>query len=166
MVRQEVVPDSGVVAIARDDYYFLGVLHSRIHEVWTRRQGSQLREVESGFRYTPQSTFETFPFPWPPGQEPHDDNRMQAIAAVAKQLVELRENWLNPKDMSEKELNKRTLTNLYNQRPIWLHLAHDALDKAVMDAYGWPHDIQDEDILKRLLDLNFQRAETGNMCGC
>lgn len=43
--------------------------------------------------------------------------------------------------MSEKELRKRTLTNLYNQRPTWLDLAHKRLDEAVLDAYGWPHDL-------------------------
>ncbi|GAK55509.1 hypothetical protein U27_02343 [Candidatus Vecturithrix granuli] len=154
-VKDGTLPDSAVIAIAREDDYFLGVLQSKPHELWTLRRGTAL---ETRPRYTPTTTFETFPFPWPPGQEPHDDERVQAIAAAAKQLVELRENWLNPQGMSEKDLKKRTLTNLYNQRPTWLQLAHDALDKAVLDAYGWPHDIQDEEILKRLLDLNLQRA--------
>ena len=54
---------------------------------------------------------------------------------------------------------KRTLTNLYNQRPTWLDLAHKKLDAAVFDAYGWPHDISDEEILERLLALNLERAE-------
>jgi hypothetical protein len=42
-----------------DDYHF-GVLHSRVHELWARAQGTQLRERESGFRYTPSTCFETF----------------------------------------------------------------------------------------------------------
>lgn len=53
---------------------------------------------------------------------------------------------------------KRTLTNLYNQRPTWLDLAHKKLDDAVLDAYDWPHDLSDEDILERLLALNVQRV--------
>jgi len=60
--------------------------------------------------------------------------------------------------MSEADLKKRTLTNLYNQRPTWLDLAHKKLDAAVFDAYGWPHDIGDEEILERLLALNLERA--------
>ena len=56
-----------LIAFAREDDYFFGVLHSKVHELWALRIGTQLREVESGFRYTPTSTFETFPFPWPPG---------------------------------------------------------------------------------------------------
>ena len=74
------------LVFARADDYFFGVLHSRIHEVWARRMGTQLREVESGFRYTPTTTFETFPFPWPPGQGPADDPRVQAIAQAAQDL--------------------------------------------------------------------------------
>jgi hypothetical protein len=30
----------------------------------------------------------------------------------------------------------------------------------VLDAYGWPHDLSDEDILARLLALNLARAKT------
>jgi hypothetical protein len=65
-----VLPANLLIVFARSDDYFLGVLHSRVHEVWARAQGTQLRERESGFRYTPTTCFETFPFPWPPGREP------------------------------------------------------------------------------------------------
>ena len=56
------------------------------------------------------------------------------------------------------ELAKRTLTNLYNQRPTWLDLAHQRLDQTVLDAYAWPHDLTDDQILERLLALNLERA--------
>ena len=59
---------------------------------------------------------------------------------------------------AEAELQRRTLTNLYNQRPTWLELAHRKLDEAVLDAYGWPHDVSDEEILARLLALNLARS--------
>jgi hypothetical protein len=55
-------------------------------------------------------------------------------------------------------LKERTLTNLYNKRPDWLDLAHKRLDTAVFDAYGWPHDLSDDEILARLLALNLKRA--------
>ena len=55
-------------------------------------------------------------------------------------------------------LKKRTLTNLYNERPSWLANAHRALDEAVAAAYGWPADLSDEDALARLLALNLERA--------
>ncbi|HEX8227926.1 MAG TPA: DNA methyltransferase [Chloroflexia bacterium] len=157
-VAPEVIPENLLVVIARSDDYFFGVLHSRLHELWARSMGTQLREAESGQRYTPTTTFETFPFPWPPGKEPHDDPRVQAIGIAARELVEKRDAWLNPPGATEADLKKRTLTNLYNQRPTWLDLAHQKLDRAVLDAYGWPHDLPDEEILSRLLALNLERA--------
>jgi hypothetical protein len=54
---------------------------------------------------------------------------------------------------------KRTLANLYNERPAWLDNAHRDLDAAVAAAYVWPADISEEDALARLLDLNRERAE-------
>ena len=61
-----------------------------LYELWARGQGSQLREVESGFRYTPTTTFETFPFPRPtPAQR-------EAIELEARELDRLRQGWLNP----------------------------------------------------------------------
>ncbi len=56
---------------------------------------------------------------------------------------------------------KRTLTNLYNQRPAWLAQAHEALDAAVAAAYGWSDyssAMADEEVLRRLLALNRERA--------
>jgi hypothetical protein len=62
--------------------------------------------------------------------------------------------------MSEADLKKRTLTNLYNQRPTWLDLAHRKLGAAVLAAYGWPADLSDEEILAHLLALNLARAKS------
>jgi hypothetical protein len=154
----DVLANDNTVVFAREDDYCFGVVHSRAHELWARRQGTQLREVESGFRYTPTTCFETFPFPWPPGKEPVDDPRALAIGTEARDLVEKRDRWLNPDGASEADLKKRTLTNLYNQRPTWLDLAHKRLDQAVLDAYAWPHDLTDDQILERLLALNLERA--------
>jgi len=117
-----------------------------------------LREAESGSRYTPTTSFETFPFPWSPGQEPKDDPRVETSAQAARELVEKRDRWPNPEGATEKELKRRMLTNLYNQRPTWLELAQRKLDEAVLDAYGWPHDLSDEEILARLLALSLDRA--------
>lgn len=158
-VKSHVLCRQSTLVFARDEDYFFGVLQSSLHELWARSQGTQLRDAESGSRYTPTTTFETFPFPWPPGQEPQDDPRVKAIAEAARELVEQRDAWLNPADATNKELKKRTLTNLYNDYPTWLELAHKKLDRAVLDAYGWPHDISDEEILERLLELNLERAD-------
>jgi len=154
-----VLPDNQLYIFARDDDYFFGVLHSRMHEVWSRSTGTQLRDFESGFRYTPTSTFETFPFPWPPGHEPQSSPLVESIAEAARELVEKRDAWLNPPNASAEELKRRTLTNLYNVRPGWLAEAHRKLDAAVFAAYGWPVTLTDAELLERLLALNHQRAD-------
>jgi type II restriction/modification system DNA methylase subunit YeeA len=160
-VNKNVLCNQGTLVIARDDDYFFGVLHSKLHEIWALKQGTSLEDRP---RYTPTTTFETFPFPWPPGQEPNplkgtgDDPRVKAIAQAAKELVEQRDRWLNAEGLSEADKKKRTLTNLYNQRPTWLELAHRKLDEAVFAAYGWKSDLSDEEILERLLSLNLERG--------
>ena len=78
-------PANLVIVFAREDDYFFGVLHSRAHEVWSLRMGTWLG-VGNDPRYTPTTCFETFPLPWPPGQEPPDDPRVAAIAEAAKEL--------------------------------------------------------------------------------
>ena len=70
----QVLPDHSLIAIARDDDYTFGVLHSRIHETWALSMGTQL---ESRPRYTPTTCFETFPFPKP------TETQRDAIAAAA-----------------------------------------------------------------------------------
>jgi type II restriction/modification system DNA methylase subunit YeeA len=155
----EVVPDHKLHVFARDDDYFFGVLHSRVHELWALRKCSTLEDRPS---YNSETTFETFPFPWPPGKESQDNPRVEAIAVAAKELVDKRDTWLNPPGAPPAELKKRTLTNLYNQRPQWLEDAHRALDKAVLAAYGWPEDLSDAEILERLLALNRERAGAGS----
>jgi type II restriction/modification system DNA methylase subunit YeeA len=154
-VSQGTLPDDGVYVFVRDDDYFFGILHSHFHDLWALRMGTSLGGTP---RYTPTTTFETFPFPWAPGQEPADDPCVQAIAQAAQELDQKRNAWLNPPGLSEAELKKRTLTNLYNARPTWLDLAHKKLDAAVAAAYGWPADLSDEEILARLLALNLARA--------
>jgi type II restriction/modification system DNA methylase subunit YeeA len=188
----DVCPDSATIAIARDDDTTFGILHSRFHEAWSLRLGTWLG-VGNDPRYTPTTTFETFPFPAGltpniPAADTAADPRAQRIADAATRLDDLRRAWLNPPDLVEivpevtptaapgeaprrypdrilpknveaaVKLKQRTLTALYNQRPRWLADAHDALDRAVASAYGWPEDIAIEDALQRLLALNLERA--------
>ena len=74
-------------------------------------------------------------------------------------LGTVRYSRLEPRDADcAAKLKKRTLTNLYNERPAWLAHAHEMLDAAVAAAYGLPADLTDEQILERLLALNLERA--------
>ncbi|MGI8622676.1 MAG: class I SAM-dependent DNA methyltransferase [Solirubrobacteraceae bacterium] len=155
------LPDSATIAFARQDNYFFGVLHSRAHEAWSLRMGTWLG-VGNDPRYTPTTCFETFPLPWPPGREPWRDPLAHAIAQAAEALDDHRRIWLDAAGATEAERRRRTLTNLYNERPSWLSNDHAALDRAVWAAYGWddpePAATLDEAILARLLALNRERA--------
>lgn len=188
-----VIPDGKLIIVAWEDDFHFGLLHSRFHEQWSLGSCGWHGKGNDP-NYNPTTCFETFPFP-----EPTDDQRA-VISAAAKELDELRSNWLNPPEWTReevlefpgsadgpwaryvhdadkrgigtvryprtvardeecaKELKKRTLTNLYNERPTWLDLAHRRLDEAVSAAYGWSPDLSDEDILARLLKLNLKRA--------
>jgi len=152
--------DARVVVIAREDDYFIGVLESSIHSVWSLSTSSRHGDGGGGGRitYNIETCFDAFPFPWPPGHEPKDSPLVEAIAEAARELVEKRDAWLNPPDASADELKKRTLTNLYNARPAWLADSHRKLDEAVFAAYGWPSTLTDAELLERLLALNHQRA--------
>jgi hypothetical protein len=97
-----------------------------------------------------------------PGLVPHVAPKVHdAIAEAARDLDGLRTGWLNPPGLSEADLAKRTLTNLYNARPTWLAQAHERLDAAVLAAYDWAADIDREALLARLLALNLARAQHG-----
>ena len=188
-----VLPDSKVIAFAFVDDAALGILHSRVHSVWTVVTCGW-HGVGNDVTYNPTTCFETFPFPAAPTEQ------QSAIATAAKELDDLRNRWLNPPEWTREEvlefpgsltgpwarylhdpdergigtvryprlvpkdeeaaekLKVRTLTNLYNQRPTWLDLAHRKLDEAVFAAYGWDPGISDEEILERLLALNLERA--------
>ena len=154
----DVIPDHAIIVFARDDDYTFGILHSRIHEKWALRMGTQL---ETRPRYTSTTCFETFPFPRP------TEEQREAIAEAARELNRLREGWLNPVDAEGEpvvfgvDLRRRTLTNLYNEyeRHTWLVNVHERLDAAVAAAYGWDADLSDEQVLERLLALNLERYE-------
>ncbi|CDH44951.1 class I SAM-dependent DNA methyltransferase [Candidatus Contendibacter odensensis] len=174
-----VLPDKKLIVVARDDDTTFGILHSQIHQLWSLACCTW-HGAGNDPRYTPTTCFETFPFPEGVLTDPDPDACFPKVAQATHQLNELRENWLNPpewirrvpeivpgypdrllpvNDEAAALLKKRTLTNLYNERPTWLANAHRDLDEAVVAAYGWPTDLSDEEVLRRLLELNLARAE-------
>lgn len=147
------LPDSRLYAFARDDDYFFGVLHSKVHEVWALATSSR-HGVGNDPTYNNTTCFETFPFPSPTNEQ------REAIAGAAKTLDTFRQGWLNPPSANPQTLRGRTLTNLYNERPAWLTQAHERLDRAVFSAYGWEENLSDEEIIECLLTLNRERASS------
>jgi hypothetical protein len=150
----ESIPSNLLIVIACEDDYTFGILHSRIHGEWALAMGTSLGPTP---RYTPSTCFETFPFP-----EPTEDQHAN-ISKWAKYLDDTRQGLLDSDD-------KLTMTKLYNQltdlrtsrdssHPVYpLLVAHDRLDAAVAEAYGWEWELDKDTVLERLLALNLERA--------
>ncbi len=103
-------------------------LQSRPHEVWTRFLASSLRD---DLRYTPSDCFETFPFPpnfetnaalESAGQTYHDQRALLMIARN-EGLTKTYNRFHDPNEKSPDIVRLREL--------------HDAMDRAVLTAYGW-----------------------------
>lgn len=156
-----------MVIIASSSAYILGVVSSKMHLIWSQQQGGTLEDRP---RYTNSRCFD--PFPFPAATEP----QIAAIGAIAEDLDAHRKRVLAEHD-------HLTLTGLYNvlerlragarssdldpkQRRIFddglvliLKELHDRLDVAVAEAYGWPADLPEEEVLARLVALNKERVK-------
>ncbi len=162
-VKGDTLPDAMAYAIASDDGFVLGVLSSRMHSHWARETGGTLEDRP---RYNSNATF--FPFPFPAATE----SQKSDIKELAERLDahRKRQQALHP---------KLTLTDMYNvleklraggplnakEQLIHeqglvsvLRQIHDDLDAAVAEAYGWPANLSDEELLTRLVALNAERA--------
>ena len=160
-----ILAEHGTISFGLDDpYYYLGVLSKRVHVVWSLVSGGTLEDRP---RYNKTLCFEPFPFPNP------SDSQKVHIRMLAEQLEAHRKTRqeLHPKlsmtdmynvlealrsgdELSDKEkaIHEQGQVSVLNQ-------LHDDLDAAVFDAYGWPQDLTDEEILQRLVDLNHERPK-------
>ncbi|MBN8552294.1 MAG: class I SAM-dependent DNA methyltransferase [Caulobacterales bacterium] len=158
-----ILPDNMLVAIASDDGWHLSVVSSRTHIVWTLNVGGVLEDRP---RYTKSGCFDPFPFPDP------DEATRDRLRDLGEELDATRKQ-------VQAEHPDLTLTGLYNVleklragealsdkdedvkdrgRVLILKDLHEQIDRAAADAYGWPHDLSDEQVLERLVALNAERA--------
>jgi len=136
-------PDSSLTAFAFDDDYSFGILQSDTHWQWFVAKCSKLTER---FRYTPDSVFDTFPWPQSP-----TESDITVVAETGREVRRVREQAL-AKIKGGLRAVYRTL-ELPGKNP--LKDAHAALDAAVLQAYGFS---AKKDLLKQLLDLNLEVA--------
>ena len=99
------------------------------------------------------------------GVHPHGSATPAGVNPAARGAVgTVRYPRVVPRDEDcAKQLKKRTLTNLYNERPTWLDLAHRRLDAAVFAAYGWDPGLSDDELLAKLLELNLRESNAENL---
>lgn len=165
-LNANILPDAKLIAIGLDDSYYLGVLSSQIHLIWALKTGAFLG-VGNDSNYNHSDCFMKFPFPDPP------ENLKQKIRELGERLDTHRKNIQSQHpditltgmyNLLEKMRKGETFTDSdreYNDRALVsiLKQIHDELDIAVFDAYGWPHNLTDGEILEKLVALNAERAE-------
>ena len=154
-VDGQALPEQTLVAIAKDDATMLGVLGSRVHCVWAAHTGSRLG-AGNDLRYTIARCFDPFPFP---------ERAAASIGELAEVLDAFRTHG-PPVTAAYNVMAKLRAGEplVAKEAPLEEHATellrlHDALDAAVLDAYGWPHDEDDETLLARLVALNAVRSE-------
>lgn len=165
------IPADLVVVVAAAADYIYGVLNSTPHGLWAHRAGTFMGKGNDP-RYTPSTTFETFPFP-----RPTPEGR-EAVEKAARQIENLRthlKGQRDPRRATDAATNDRnktlTLTGIYNLLAEYretgrelvtglaaLDRAHTALDAAVAAAYGWAWPLPEDELLGKLLALNLLRA--------
>jgi hypothetical protein len=127
-VSARAILSDATVVFAYDTFAAFCLLQSRVHEVWARNYGSSMR---NDLRYTPTSCFQTFAFPEKWEQDPalHDtgaayyDHRSRLTAANREGLTATYNRFNNPDERDPGLLELRVL--------------HGAMDRAVLDSYGW-----------------------------
>ena len=157
-------PDHKLYVVASDDAWVLGVLSSKVHNIWAITAGGHLG-VGNDPTWTSGTCFRPFPFPDP------DEALRQKIREVGEQLDAHRKR-------QQSQHPNLTMTGMYNvleklrageplsKKEQTIHEQglvsvlkeiHDRLDEAVADAYAWPRDLGEEEILERLVELNAQQ---------
>jgi hypothetical protein len=160
-----ILPDNMLVCMGLDDAFFLGVLSSRFHVIWALRAGGR-QGVGNDPRYSKSRVFDPFPFP------DASESLKARIRATAEELDALRKQ-------VQAEHPGLTLTQIYNVLEklragekldardegiktqglvLVLKEHHEKLDALVAQAYGWPENLSDDEILEKLVALNAERV--------
>jgi hypothetical protein len=129
---QGLVYSSNLSVLVLDTYAAFAILQSRVHEAWARFFMSTMKD---DLAYTPTTCFEPFPFPqdWPSdlsveiAGKSYDEFR---AALMVKSMEGLTDTYNRFHDPDESPLDIVKLREL-----------HDAMDRAILDAYRWT-DIQ------------------------
>jgi len=162
----KILADNKLIVIASSDAFDLAVLSSRTHRAWYLGNAGKLGVYDRDAVYVKSLCFDPFPFP----------ETSEAQKARIRDLGERLD--MHRKDVMAKH-KQLTMTGMYNvlekvrageeltdsEKDVYdagligvLRQIHDDLDAAVADAYGWPADLPEAEILERLVALNHERA--------
>ncbi len=143
-ISTEINPNAKLMVFTFDDYYSYGVIQSEFHWNWLVNKGATL--AHDTYSYTTNTVWDTFPWPQSPTLK-----QVEKVADAAMKLHHERTRTLKDHNMTLRDLYR--LLEQPGKNPI--KDLHVALDKAVMEAYGFD---STKDVLSQLLDLNLSVA--------
>ena len=134
-MEPEVLSSDLVFIIPDATLYHLGVLTSSVHNAWMRVVCGRLK---SDFRYSKDIVYNNFP--WPEATE----QQKNQIEESAKMILNAREKY-----------PEASMADFYSNLILFPELmkAHRANDAAVLEAYGFPKDATESDIVARLFKM-------------
>lgn len=134
-VSGDTLVNNRVFAIPEADMYVFGIITSNVHNAWMRKVAVRLKD---DYSYSKDLVYNNFPWPNP------SDEQKAKIESSAKAILDVRS--LYPDS---------SLADLYDPltMPNDLRKAHEANDKAVMKAYGFPVDMEESDIVAELMNM-------------
>ena len=124
-VSSTIRPNDSLSVFSLDDEYSLGILQSKIHYEWFFARCSSMKMDP---RYTPNSVFNSFPFPQNPSK-----SGMKKIAYATANLCKIRNELKIRKNIGLRALYKEL--EIPGKHP--LKDAHEELDKLVMEIYDF-----------------------------
>jgi hypothetical protein len=180
----EILPDNMLVCVASHEAFHLGVLSSSVHVTWAINAGGTLEDRP---RWNKSRCFDPFPFPdtdevtrqrianlaekidklRKDQQAAHPGLTLTQMYNVLERIREIeafnKTPTPNPSPQgggeppaplsaAEEDIRDKGLVLILKEH-------RDALDAAVVQAYGWPAALSDEDVLERLVALNAERAK-------
>ena len=135
-IAKHIVTNDQVQIIPDVSLYHFGVLTSLVHMAWMRQICGRLK---SDYRYSKDVVYNNFPWPKNPSEK-----IIESIEQCAQAVLDARA--LYPES---------SLADLYDElaMPIELRKAHRANDAAVLEAYGFPKDVSEAEIVARLFQM-------------
>ncbi len=143
-IDSSVIVTNAVLFIPDGDLYLFGLLNSEVHMAWMRMTCGRL---EMRFRYSKEVVYNNFP--WPNST----DIQREKITQTAQAILDTRA--LYPDS---------SLSDLYDElaMPVELRKAHRANDAAVLEAYGFPKDASESEIVARLFKMYQELTTTSS----
>jgi len=132
---KDIIPGDKLFFLQNASPYHFGILSSVVHMAWTRVVCGRLK---SDYSYSNTIVYNNFPWP-----DPTEEQRLK-IERAARGILDARS--LYPDS---------SFADLYDElaMPLELRKAHQANDTAVLEAYGFPKDSTESEIVARLFKM-------------